>query len=238
MSPAITQRLLPALLHLLLEKWPQPVKNPHFLPFISPELTNISWTPGKRFPANIKTELTLKDGFERDEGWSKHTHSNSLWWRSTLFSAGQTGRGCDKQKDFCPYSTFLLFIPSWTVSVGTLMCNSVSAIEKKKKNDIKKWAQKAWMKTRRGNHLQPSVLRSPLINARWLRNIRRLSVFYPEFLITAWWIYFFSIDFRVHSSQNRTQFYHWVLFYVIKCQVLLNFGITFALMPAGPHFSS
>ncbi|XDV24536.1 hypothetical protein PO909_028669 [Leuciscus waleckii] len=66
-----------------------------------------------------------------------------------LVSVPPAGRGCDKQKDFCPHSTFLLFIPSWTVSVGTLMCNSVSAIEKKKKNDIKKWAQKAWMKTRR-----------------------------------------------------------------------------------------
>ncbi len=141
MSPAIKQRLLPALLHLLLEKWPQSAKNPHFLSFISPELTNISWTPGRRYPANIKTQLTLKDDFERDEGWSKHTLSNSLWWRSTPFSGGQTGRACNKQKGFCPYSTFLLFIPSWTVSVGTLMCNSVSTVEKNKKNYIKKWAQ-------------------------------------------------------------------------------------------------
>lgn len=89
------------------------------------------------------------------------------------------------RKIFVLTQPFLLFIPSWTVSVGTLMCNSVSTIEKKKKNDIKKWAQKAWMKTQRGNHLQASVLRSPLINARWLRNTSRLSVFYPEFLITA-----------------------------------------------------
>ncbi len=92
MSPAIKQRLLPALLHLLLKKWPQSAKNPHFLSFISPELMNISWTPGRRYPANIKTQLTLKDDFERDEGWSKHTLKQSLMaFHSVLCRSNRSG---------------------------------------------------------------------------------------------------------------------------------------------------